>query len=290
MAETGAKEIQILTGFSEDSNGYSSVSGPEWTTYTDALLVEMAEQLATTYGSLDSAQVLCRLVTAGQEHTYDLVAYDSYFLIDVSDLAEYQEEMDRAAALAEEIEAGAERLAYIQTAKDEYQNMWKYVLDKADEWNFNQLFKDTQAEVQDSVYTKVFSVSDCFMNLIHKALVSAGEISSSTDGSYKNATEYMRYNQQSPADDPEGCGAFWYTIDGKVVIFSKESKMEEREEAGMHALSTKTYDGVDDEEYTVTCVLGSLILEHFDRSGVRWNDYKEDGKDKIKNHFNICDL
>ena len=281
--EVGVKQIQILTDFGADSNGYYSVSSPQWTPYTNTVLINMAEQLATTYGSLDNAYVFARLVEYGS-YDYDLAAYDSHFVINIGDLAAYQTALETAEAEAEEAAEEAEIADYIETAKSEYQNMWLYVQDKAIEWNDSGT-NEHKEEIQDSVYTKVFSGSDCFMNLIHKALVSAGEISSSTDGSYKNATKYMHDNKDFDTTD-------WYFVvdDKKVGFYSSSDAEMYASSTGIYPLHASEYDGASKGVRGTVCVLGEIILDHFDKILVRWNDYKEDGKDKIKNHFNVCDL
>lgn len=298
--EVGIKEIQVLTDFGADSNGYYSVSSPQWTPYSHGVVTSMATQLAES----GQSDVLCRLVEYGS-YDVDLVAYDGYFLINVSDLADYQEAMERAAALSEEIEEGTEYAAYMQAAKDEYQNMAKYVLDSADDWIFNEIDKDAQAEIQENVWNKVFA-SDGFLDLIQSALVSADEISASSDGSYKNAISYMYDNKVLPEDDASalyhgaGVGAFYYinagsesdtAATGKTLKFGGSSTKSGYESAGYYVLMASDYSDSgnqpDGGDYGDICILGNILLDFFDRSGVRWSSDREDS---IKIHFESCDL
>ena len=90
----GDATLQILTGFNRDEFGIENYNDPMWATVfvdSDGELVlgeAISGMLAGSTQSVISvqlgvSQVLCRLVQESDMNTYDLVGYDSYFIMDL---------------------------------------------------------------------------------------------------------------------------------------------------------------------------------------------------------------
>jgi len=82
----GDATIEILTGFGTDEFGIENYNDPEWQTAQvdsdgNLNIGVLSEELIAS--GLGVSQVLCRLVQESDIGTYDLVGFDSYFIMDL---------------------------------------------------------------------------------------------------------------------------------------------------------------------------------------------------------------
>ena len=262
--------------------------------------------------------LLCRMVESG-DSLYVSEIYDRYFLIDLSDLgASGGSSID--APEAETVDVGGQEYkgygdgnwyatqelanwSYLRQAYKEFQNMWNFIAGTGSRsmmyaWSIASS-KEEYEDVQEQIWNRFFAAGG-FLDTIGDLLISGGELSSKKDtsGTYAPVASWIHNHDYELEDAITGTSYTKWTMyesystvsladENSEWVFAKTSNVEEYEARSYYGrvIDTDWLDGTSDGDKADICLLGHVIMKHFDKSGSRWNDYISGAKDSIRDHF-----